>query len=58
MFYNVRTGCDRKTMIAARFVFGGKRRFLDVVVMRDRGDEALIEGIAPLQLMATSKRRN
>jgi hypothetical protein len=39
MFYNVRTGCDRKTMIAARFVFGGKRRNLDVVAMRGRGNE-------------------
>jgi len=39
MFYNVRTGRDRKTMIAARLVFGRKRRFLDVVAMRGRGDE-------------------
>ena len=38
VFYNVRTGCDRAMMIAARTVFGGMRRFLEVAALRDRGD--------------------
>jgi hypothetical protein len=37
-FYNVRTGCDQYMMIAARTVFGGMWRFLEVAALRDRGD--------------------